>query len=277
MAPSPLEISFSSIYSGCQGVTRPETEPMIGPDENIQRCLRALTDETHISKKPERLRFYLNYLFGPVSFKDKSVLDIGGGCGELSFYAIAAGAANVTCLEPGSDGSRSNILDKFMSLQSRLDNSHLIEYKSLTFQDFDPKSQTFDIVILHNSINHLDECACEQLHNNDKAKATYQAIFSKLSNLCSPCATLHIADCSRKNLYPKLGLKNPFSPSIEWRKHQAPEVWAGLLQQAGFEKPCVRWFSPVTLRHLGRLIFGHPLVAYFYKSHFSLIMSRNQN
>lgn len=134
--------------------------------------------------------------------------------------------------------------------------------------------EKFDIVLLHNSVNHLDEPACMRLLDDESARATYRELFRRIAALTNKGGKLIVSDCTRNNLFPALGLTNPFSRTIEWEKHQAPEVWAGLLEQCGFGNRSIGWRSPNGLGALGGALFGNRLAAYFWKGEFILEMDR---
>jgi 2-polyprenyl-3-methyl-5-hydroxy-6-metoxy-1,4-benzoquinol methylase len=122
--------------------------------------------------RPSRanLRFYLDFLFDSVALEGNSVLDIGGGDGTLGFYARCAGAKQVVCLEPEEAGSSAGMTETFRRMQARLGLSE-VRFESKTFQAFDPRGETFDVILLHNSLNHLDEEACIALQRDPAARA----------------------------------------------------------------------------------------------------------
>ena len=130
------------------------------------------------------------------------------------------------------------------------------------------------MVLLAASINHLDEAACSRLHEDDDAREVYRTIFDKLAGLTNPAGVLLALDGGRKNIFPSLGLRNPIARSIEWEKHQQPEVWVDLLAGSGFELPSIRWLSFNTLRAPGRMLLGNRLAAFFLTSEFLLTMRR---
>ncbi len=72
------------------------------------------------------------------------------------------------------------------------------------------------------------------------------------------------------NFFALLKIRNPFAPKIEWHKHQAPEVWAKMLDCVGFVNPIVRWSSFNRFGSLGRVLIGNKLMAYFLISHYCL-------
>jgi SAM-dependent methyltransferase len=223
-------------------------------------------------------RRYLDYLFKDIEFKDKSVLDIGGGSGLFSFYAASREAKEVICLEPESSGSHSGVLEKFEKIQDSLKLDERVKLRTDTFQDF-ISNQKFDIIILHNSINHLNEGACSTLLINKESVQLYKDIFCKLNRLSNQKAKLIIVDCSRYNLFAFTKTRNPFAPTIEWHKHQSPEIWQRLLACAGFNKPKIRWRSSRLFGKgyfLSNLLLNNKFALYFIDSNFSLIMERTE-
>jgi hypothetical protein len=163
--------------------------------------------------------------------------------------------------------------EKFHKISNRLkyDNATL---EPITLQAFESHGKMFDIILLHNSINHLDEAACINLLKDDSSKTIYREIFLKIDSLSNKGAKLILCDCSKYNFFAFLGIRNPISPSIEWHKHQAPEVWAGLLGDVGFVNPKIRWSSFNRLRRWGKVVISNKLVAYFLSSHFCLTMDK---
>lgn len=222
------------------------------------------------------LEFYLDYLFQDVSFDGRSMLDVGGGSGLFSCYAAFMGAKPVVCLEPELQGSNKGISHKLAKLCDSLPPQIRITPLGITFQDFDTGVQTFDIILLHNSINHLDEEACINLQHSYDARKRYQIIFQKLSELPTPGGKVIIADCSRYNFWHLIGLRNPLVPTIEWHKHQSPEYWSSLLYGFGFVNPRVRWASPSIFGRIGRLFLGNRVASYLTTSHFCLVTDRSQ-
>lgn len=231
----------------------------------------------HYGLDPGRgnLKFYLSYLFEGVSFEGSSMLDIGGGSGLLSLYGAYMGAKPVVCLEPELRGSSRGAADKLKRLCDGLPPHIGIIPKAVTFQEFEPGNQTFDIILLHNSINHLDEEACINLQHSDDARKRYKVIFQKLAELAAPRAKLIIADCSRHNLWHQIRLRNPLVPMIEWHKHQRPEYWSSLLNAFGFADPQIRWTALTRFGPIGRLLFGNWLASYLTTSHFCLVMYKS--
>ena len=114
--------------------------------------------------------------------------------GEEPAYLVSTLPAweprEVVCLEPGAEGSSSGVLEKFKKLHLGLKDKCQVKLVSTKLQNFDPNDKKFDIILLHNSINHMDEKACINLKYDSQALEIYRMIFQKLSNLASNGAKL---------------------------------------------------------------------------------------
>lgn len=217
---------------------------------------------------PDRYVTYLDLVFGDVQLSGRSVLDVGGGNGLLSFYAIARGASRVTCLDPAADGSSPGIDRQFDALASEVGGD--VDRLTERFQDHDPGGALYDVVLVHNAINHLDEAACAALPDDPAAVAAYRDIFADLRGLLRPGGNIIVADCAKRNLWGDLRLHNVFAPGIEWPIHEQPTVWNRLMVDAGFKPGNVRWDAPSKMRRPGQAIFGNRVGAYLTSSHFIL-------
>lgn len=219
------------------------------------------------------LEFYAARVFEGVPLEGATVLDIGAGDGLYSLYTVGAGAAELVALEPEVAGSSSGMRERFERSAKRL-GARSVELRAETFQEFDPRDKRFNVVLSHSSINHLDETACIALDSDDAARDTYRRLFAKLAAMCEPGASLVVCDCSNRNLFAHLPIRNPVARYIEWEKHQPPEVWIDLLREAGFEKPRVWWASFNTLRKPGQILLGNRPAAWMLQSAFGLTMTR---
>ena len=218
------------------------------------------------------LRHFLEMVFGDVRCEGREVLDIGGGAGLLSFCAVERGASRAVLLEPEAAGFTTGVTQLFHDAAAALALQERVMLRPVTLQEFDPQGESFDLVISHNSINHLDEEACISLGESPGARNTYLDLLHKLKSMLNPGADVIVCDCSRHNLFAHLGVRNPFAPEIEWHKHQSPYFWAELFREAGFEQPVVRWNTFNSLGAPGRLLLGNRIASYFLVSHFRLSM-----
>lgn len=222
---------------------------------------------------PAHLKANIQYLFGDLVLAGRTVLEIGGGNGLFSLYAACAGAARVVCLEPEAAGSTAGVRRQFEQIVSALQVANVV-LSPATFQQFEPGQDRFDVILLRNSINHLDEEACARLHRHRPAQEVYLALFRKMHDMAAPGAALIIADCSRYNVFAMLGMKNPLIPAIEWHKHQCPALWARLAGEVGWRDPKVRWKAINKLGAPGRLLLTNKWAAFFLMSHFCLSVRR---
>jgi SAM-dependent methyltransferase len=237
-------------------------------DDLMASLEQALRPESGAFRAP-RCRRYLDFVFGSIPLAGASVLDIGGGEGLFSFYAVARGAVSVVCLEPEGHGGTAEMRAAFLRNQDGLDPQRRIEWQPRTLQTMPADGRRFDVILLHNSVNHLDENACIELARSDAARRAYAGVFARIHALAAPRAALILCDCSSRNLYAGLGVRNPFAVSIEWHKHQPPALWIDRLAAAGFSRPRLTWtFCP----RLGATAGGW--VAWFLDSHFRLEMRR---
>ena len=224
--------------------------------------------------KPERLKFYLEkQLFAGIDFKDKRVIDIGGGNGLYGYYALLQGAKEVAIMEPEFDGSSAGVIKQFYEIKELLGNPSNIYHVNKTLQEFDVNEQ-FDVIVMNNSINHFNEEACVDLHVNEKSQEEYLEIFRIVREISAPKCKLIITDCTNKNFFQLIGVTNPLMNSIEWEKHQPPEVWASFLEKVGFVTDKISWTSPNSFGNLGKQLLGNKAANYFLLGHFRLEMSK---
>lgn len=180
-------------------------------------------------------------------------------------------------MEPEFDGSQNDMINGFNKIKSLLGNPQNILHTNKVLEDYDRTNKTFDYILMHNSINHIDEDACITLLENDNSKKKYTQFFTLLREISHPGTILIICDCARSNFYSSINLKNPFAKSIEWEKHQNPSVWSNLLQQSGYKPLSTSWVSFNALGKIGGVFTANKLVSYFTNSHFKLVMQYTNN
>jgi 2-polyprenyl-3-methyl-5-hydroxy-6-metoxy-1,4-benzoquinol methylase len=259
------KISSGRAGDGCRRMTLPDST------NQLHDYFRLMEQQLpHVRRG--NLRFQLAELSRDVDLRGRSVLDIGAGDGQLSLFAASAGASKVVALEPEAAGSSAGMFEKFDRLAGLLGLEDLVKLRPVTLQAYDPGGERFDVLILNASVNHLDEDACIRLHRDNDARAAYRIIFAKLAALAAPGARLIVSDCSRHNLFAHLGVRNPISRSIEWHKHQTPQVWAALLEEQGFRRLKIRWESFNSLRTPGKVLLGNRIASYMLTSAFCLTM-----
>lgn len=251
-------------------VHKPATRASAGSALTMDGYVAAVVQEGLWSSE-SALRRYLHWLFNGVPLAGRRILDIGGGTGLLSFYAAAHGANEVVCLEPEADGVSVGTNQHFTRLKRTLGVDR-VRFVADTFQDFDADPGSFDVALLHNSINHLNERATIHLQTDVPSRQAYSNLFGSLATLLAPGGHVLIADCARTNLFPLLRIPHPISRTIEWHKHQDPEVWAGLLEAAGFCDGAISWSSYNRLGRFGWALLANRVGAFVSTGHFRLLM-----
>ena len=220
-----------------------------------------------------RLKNHASYICGD-TVGVRSALDIGGGVGIISFYLASQGVTRVVCMEPEDAGSTEGVTGVFDTLKNDLPHGDRVVLEKTTFQAYDPGDSKFDLVIAHNSVNHLNEDACIDLKKNQDSYDTYIGYFRRIYDMLESGGQFIAVDCSRYNLFGHMKLTNPLMPDIEWEKHQSPYQWRDMLVEVGFEKPRIQWTALNTLGVLGRVVMNNPVVSFFTISHFRLSVSK---
>ena len=242
----------------------------------VSNFYQLVAEHGHYSNS-KRLKHYLeNQLFKGIDFKGKSLIDIGGGAGLYGFYAAVNGAKEVVIMEPEFDGSSQGMIKGFNEINQLLGSLKNITHTTKVLEDYDRENNQFDYILMHNSINHIDEDACIVLKQDKAAQNKYLKFFNLLQEISKPETKLIICDCARSNLFGDMKIKNPIVRSIEWDKHQNPDVWAEFLEQAGYRKESISWNSPNAFGKLGTMFMNNKLAAYLTTSHFNMIMSNRR-
>jgi cyclopropane fatty-acyl-phospholipid synthase-like methyltransferase len=236
------------------------------PDQAIDKLERAGRLAGYATGARYRVRG--EFLFGGIPLAGAHVLDVGCGKGAWSMWAALHGAQRVVGIEPGADGSSKGSLDDLRRSVTILEIEKQVEARCEFLHELRRPDAPYDVVVMHNVINHLDEEAVMVLHQDRVAWRKYATQLKDLRSRMRAGGWLIVADCARANLWPRLGLTSPFVPSIEWHKHQNPDTWIAICTQAGFRKVDLRW-SP--LQPFTR-VTANWLVQYLTCSHFVLRM-----
>jgi 2-polyprenyl-3-methyl-5-hydroxy-6-metoxy-1,4-benzoquinol methylase len=212
-----------------------------------------------------RYRARAGFVFDRLDLAGKRVLDVGCGPGTWSLWAGLNGAASVLGIEPEAEGSTAGVLDTFRGTVADLRLTERVEGRAAYLQEVTAAEGPFDVAVLYNVINHIDEDAVQRLPDPGAA-AAFTKELDHLATLMAPGGVVVVADVGRTNVWPRLGLTSPFAPTIEWAKHADPDVWTGLFRTSGFGLVDLRWSPHYPL---GALTANRP-VQYLTSSHFVL-------
>lgn len=213
-----------------------------------------------------------NQIFQKIDFHGRSMLEIGCGKGIFCVWASIHGAKHVVGLEPLVDGSfdTTKCYQGFDDIRNQLQLNN-IEMLSYRLQDYKCMENYFDIVLSVASINHLDEESCIHIRESIEARKAYLSIFQHINKIMKNNGKLIIIDASNRNFFSDIRVENPFTPSVEWSKHQSPEYWVKLLSECGFIEPKISWLSGRILRYLGKYTINKA-ISYYIDSYFRLEM-----
>ena len=245
---------------------------------NIREKFHRYVDENGLYSK--RGYYSLNHrcrqIFDHVcGLEGKTMLEIGAGEGLFSLWAVANGVKRVTLLEPEADGATKGVAGKFLKHQKALSiPDERLRLYTQTFQEYDGERESFDLILSYASINHIDEPACVNLHKSEIAYSTYKKYFEKIYDLMHPGGHFILSDAGCINLWNQIGMNSPFSPTIEWNKHQEPALWMQLLNEAGFSLVSLDWLRFYPLRKLG-FIGCNRLIAWATISQFIITMVKD--
>jgi len=228
--------------------------------------------EANAFRNTQRFLSTFRTVFKDTNLEGKAVLDIGCGPGGMTFGAAAMGARLAVGLEPEMEGSTLGFIKTGKQLAKNFGFNNVI-LKSCTLDAYDFAEGPFDVIVMYNVVNHLNEEACINIHKSNEARDCFKSYFSLLlSQLLSQLTqngVLIAADCARNNFWGDIGVRNPVAKTIEWEKHQNPSVWANLLKSVGFQSVEYWWNPPYKIRFLGSIVKNKP-VAYLTNSHFIL-------
>ena len=213
-----------------------------------------------------RYRMRGDFLFAGISLAGAHVLEVGCGTGAWAVWTALHGAERVVGIEPEAQGSTTKVLATFKQTIETLGLSAKVVAAPCLLHELPLQQRPFDVVAMYDVLNHLDEDAVVDLHKNPVALKRYLSILQGLRLQMSLGGWVIVADCARDNFWKRMGLRSPFATSIEWHKHQNPQIWIDIFAQAGFQCVDLRW-SP--LQPFPRLT-ANWLVQYITCSHFVL-------
>lgn len=207
------------------------------------------------------------YTFDGVNLRDASILDIGAGAGDFAEHAVDQGANRVVCLEPDAAGSGGWELTE---LQERADTHPEIEIREVFFQAFDTDEE-FDVILLHNVINHLNEEQIRYVHTDKAAWNTFQGYVEKVRDYTRDGGDVVVADSARTSLWSRIGVERFPLGSVEFAIHQDPSCWTHMFESAGFERVRFDWTPVLEKGDLVERLTRNRLAAELRASHFCMV------
>lgn len=234
--------------------------------------------EKNIWWSSERLDYTLGAHFRGLTLDNRTVFEIGAGPGFFSTWCVIHGATEVVAIEPEATGSSIGVRLEFEELQHAIKLNKKVFYLSMTLEEYlyKYKLTSFDYILMHSVINHLDESATERLHFTaaEEERQRYKDIFKSLYHKLKPKGIISIYDVGRCNFWNDMKLRNPFGATHEYHKHQQPKVWKKLLHQSGYEFMDLLWLIPFRLRKMQRIL-SWKVPLYFTNSGFILRCKRS--
>lgn len=216
--------------------------------------------------------FILKYIFEGISLKNKSLLDLGGGNGIASFFASHSDkSCRCTIVDPFEDGSNTLMSNQYKELSKVYNNTVKLH---MGYVETLPKDEKFDLILMHNSINHIGEDIIIDIQYNQNHWKKFSLRLESILMRAKKGAKIIVADCSSKNFWNDIGVKNPLAPTIEWHLHQPPHVWKEMIEKFNFTRLSTKWTSRRELLLFGKILLAHRLISYFTESHFVSIYEK---
>ena len=227
-------------------------------DENLKRC--------GIPRSFAYEYYFKNYIFEGIDIKNKSLMDFGGGNGIASFFAVHSDrSCNCTIVDPFSEGSNAQMINQYRQLSKIYGN--IVKLHN-DYVDTLPVDDKFDLILMHNSINHVGEDIIELVESNKEHWDQYLTRLEPVILRAKKGAHIVIADCSNKNFWNDLGIRNPLAPNIDWNLHHRPQVWRRMLKELGCSHSETRWTARREFLAPGKFMLANRFFNYFLGSHF---------
>jgi 2-polyprenyl-3-methyl-5-hydroxy-6-metoxy-1,4-benzoquinol methylase len=132
----------------------------------------------------------------------KRMLEVGGGEGLFSMWALVKGFGRAIVLEPEGDGSSSGVGGRFLQHRIALGFSpDQLALVPTTLQEYKAEEAPFDVILPYSSINHIDEDACILLDSSAQARSSYVHVFEELFSWLRPGGSFVISDADRVNYW----------------------------------------------------------------------------
>ena len=219
--------------------------------------------------------YFKNYIFKDVDLNNKKIIDIGGGNGIASFYAInSSPTCSAWVVDPIAEGSNNSMLNQYENLKKLFNSNRIVFHRDFLETLEQPKM--FDIIIMHNSINHVGESLIKDVLEKKEVYDEFKNIIKNITTRLCPNGILIISDCGKFNFLGNLGLINPIAPTIDWSIHLEPEFWQKMIMENDFSLIKTEWTARRELGSLGKKFLANRLCSYFLNSHFVSVYKKNK-
>ena len=233
----------------------------------IMKTFDNLLSEAGITRSNGYDFYFSSYIYKDINLDGKKILDIGGGNGLASFHALDNSSnCSAWVVDPIAEGSNELMFEQYESMKKNYDPGRINFHRDYVDTLLEPN--TFDIIVMHNTINHIGEDILEDINNSSEAYAEYVSRLKTILDRLSSDGTLIVADCGSKNFFGKIGLKSPFAPSIDWHLHCEPGVWRKMIEELGFSHIKTQWTARREFGVFGKIFLANRTCSYFLNSHF---------
>lgn len=233
----------------------------------IMKKFDNLLSEAGITRSDGYEFYFRNYIYKDIDLDGKKILDIGGGNGLASFYALDSSAnCSAWVVDPIAEGSNDLMFEQYDSMKKNYDAERINFHRDYVDTLLDPG--TFDIIVMHNTVNHIGEDILEDISFNNEAYIEYVCRLKTILDRLSSDGILIVADCGSKNFFGQIGLKSPFAPSIDWHLHCEPGVWQQMIEDIGFSHIKTQWTARREFGLFGKFFLANRVCSYFLNSHF---------
>ena len=211
--------------------------------------------------------YFKNYIFKDIDLKNKKIMDLGGGNGRASFFALSESPSCTSCVvDPLTEGSNNLMLEQFNYIKKKFAEDRIKFHQD--FIDSLLKPEIFDIVLMHNSINHIGEDIIEKILTNNESYNEYKKRIKPIFDRLTSKGILIVSDCGTFNFLGNLGFKNPIAPTINWKIHCEPNIWQKMIEGFGFRHIRTEWTARREFGNFGRKFLSNRICSYFLNSHF---------
>ena len=227
--------------------------------------------------RPDGYEFYFsNYIYRDIDLDGKKILDIGGGNGIASFHALNSSAnCCAWIVDPIVEGSNDLMFKQYNSLKKNYDAERINFHRDYIDTLLDPNA--FDIIVMHNTINHIGEDILKDISYNNEAYSEYVSRLKTILDRLSSNGILIVSDCGSRNFFGQIGLKSPFAPTIDWDLHCEPRVWQQMIEDLGFSHIKTQWTARREFGFFGKIFLANRLCSYFLNSHFVSFYQKAEN